>query len=169
MKTLSKKLTRQLRLLKATTKVNHSLLAPLFLNAILHTYIFLTNSNRFGLVLLKFSSDSLTLHTNFLHKMDLPYMSIEIIYSLITQKNCSCTHIYVVSCVSLTQSKLTFQNQINMQIATLPLLIPMNTCQTKTHHHKLLHLLLTPITILHLFPPMTTHLANYMTTHSSKR
>ena len=49
-----KKLNRQLILQKPTMKVNHFLLVPLFLNAISHRYIFLINSNRFGLVLIKF-------------------------------------------------------------------------------------------------------------------
>ena len=164
-----KKLTPQLTSPKHSTKVNHSLLADLFLNAILHTYIFLTNLNYFGLVLIKFSKDYLTLNTNFLHKMDLHYMSIEVIQSPSTQKNHSYTHIYVVSCVSPTQPNLTFQNQLNMQIVPLPHLIPMNPCQTKTYHHNLLTLLPTQITILRLLPPMITHLSNWMTTHLSKR
>ena len=73
-----KKLIPPLLMLRRITKVNHSLLVPLFLNAISHTSISLTNSNRFGLVLKKFLTDYLTLHTNFLHKMDLHYTSIEI-------------------------------------------------------------------------------------------
>ena len=83
-------------------------------------------------------------------------------------KNHFCTHIYVISCVSQTQPNLSFQNQFNMQIVTLPISIPINPSPTKTHHNNLLHHPLIPLTILHL-PPMTTHLSNCMTTHLSKR
>ena len=54
-----KKIIPPLILLKRITKENHYLLIPLFLNAISHTYISLTNSNRFGLVLIKFSTEYL--------------------------------------------------------------------------------------------------------------
>ena len=74
-----KKSTQQPIVLKDTTKANHSLLALLFLDATLHTFISLTNSNPFGLVLMKSSADYLTLRTSFSHKTDLQYMFIETI------------------------------------------------------------------------------------------
>ena len=54
MNTLFRKIIPPLIFLKGITKVNHSLLVPLFLNAISHMYISLTNSNRFELVFTKF-------------------------------------------------------------------------------------------------------------------
>ena len=74
-----KKLTQPHILQKHTTNENHSLLALLILNEFLHTFISLTNSNRFGLAHIKFSTDYLTSDTNFSHKTDLQYMFIEII------------------------------------------------------------------------------------------
>ena len=64
-------------LLKPTMKVNHFLLAPSSLNAILHTFIFQTNLNRFGLAHTKFLIVYSMLHMNFSHKMVLHYMFTE--------------------------------------------------------------------------------------------
>ena len=165
-----KKLTQQPILRKPTTKVNHSLLVPLFLNAISHTYISLTNSNRFGLVLKKnldrlsdvtlelLARDGSTLHVHRNHLI--PYYPKEpLLYPHLRSfmRFSDSTHFTIP------------KPKKNMQIVTLLLLIPMNPCQTKSHHHNFLHLPKTPITILHPLPPMTTHLSNYMSTHLSKR
>ena len=47
-----------------------------------------------------------------------------------------CTHIAIL-CPFLTQPILTFQNQLNMEIVTLPLLILMNPNLTNTHRRMI--------------------------------
>ena len=113
---------------KLIMKENHFLLALLYSNVILHTFIFLTNINPFGLVHIKILIEYPMLHMNFVHKMVPHYTFIGISFDTIILKNHSYNLVSVVSCVSLTQSimTLTFQNPINMLIATHHLLILMN-------------------------------------------
>ena len=113
---------------------------------------FLINSNRFGLVHMKFLTDYLTLHTNFSHTMALQYIFIETIYSLIIQKNHFYTQNCVVSCTFQTKLNLTFGNQLNMQIVIPPFLIPMNLYQMESHHKNLLHHQLHISTLFQLLP-----------------
>ena len=154
---------------KPIMKVNHLLLALFISNEIFLTFIFLTISNCSGLDHTKFLTAYLTLHTNFFHKMALQYVIIETLESLFTQKNHFCNHICLISCASQTPPNLMFQNQLNMQVVTPPLLIPTNLYVTKVHHKNLFYHQLHVITILKLLPQMTTHLSNYMTTQFSKR
>ena len=82
------------------------------LNEISHTYIFLTNQNPFGLDHTKLLIDCQMLHMNYLHKMALQYMFIEIICFRIIRKNHFYIHICVVSCA--------FQTQLNSKFHNLP-------------------------------------------------
>ena len=75
--TLKKKETHMHILQNNITKENHFPLALLFSNKIFLMFIFLRNSNHFGLDHIKFMTDYLTLHTNFSHRMALQYMFIE--------------------------------------------------------------------------------------------
>ena len=68
-------------------KVNHFLLAPSSLNAILHMFIFQTNLNRFGLVHTKFAINYPMLHVGASHqkaeKLDLEHAEKETILKLL--------------------------------------------------------------------------------------
>ena len=110
-----KKLTLTRLSQKPIMKVNHFLLAPLYSNVFFLTFIFLTNSNRFGLAHTKSSTDSLSLHMNFSHKMVPHYTFIETTQNLIFQKNHFCTLIFAISFAFQTQPIIAFQNRLNTQ------------------------------------------------------
>ena len=150
----------------------------LYWNEIFHTFTFEPNQNLFGLDHTKHSTDFLLSRLNFFPKMVLHFIHNEIIWYRITRKNFFCTLIFETSCVFQSHFNITFHNQLNMPIATHPLLNQMNPFLMNNHQKTISHHLTTQnlyyslqnqITPLLISLQMTTHLWQKMTTQLSNK